>query len=120
MELILEGGSAIRAEVVYSVRYEMACTIEDVLARRLGMQFYSWRDAIEAAPVVGALMAEELHWNDAVAHDAIKEYVEKINHLLDSAGLSFEPSASLNSRQLAADRTLNSEPGELPLNFWEE
>jgi glycerol-3-phosphate dehydrogenase len=120
MEPILEGGTAIRAEVVYSVRYEMACTIEDVLARRLGMQFYSWRDAIEAAPVVGALMAEELHWNDAVARDAIKEYVEKINHLLDSAGLAFEPSASLISRQPAAGRTLNSEPGELPLNFWEE
>lgn len=120
MEPILEGGVAIQAEVVYSVRYEMACTIEDVLARRLGMQFYSWRDAIEAAPVVGALMAEELHWNDAVARDAIKEYVEKINHLLDAAGLSFEPYASLISRQPAADRTLNSESGELPLNFWEE
>lgn len=120
MEPILEGGVAIRAEVVYSVRYEMACTIEDVLARRLGMQFYSWRDAIEAAPLVGALMAEELHWSDAGARDAIKKYVEKINHLLDSAGLSFEPYASLIGRQPAADRTLNSEPGELPLNFWEE
>lgn len=120
MEPILEGGVAIRAEVVYSVRYEMACTIEDVLARRLGMQFYSWRDAIEAAPVVGALMAEELHWNDAVARDAIKEYVEKINHLLNSAGLSYEPSADLMIRQHVADRTLNGEPGELPLKFWEE
>lgn len=120
MEPILEGGAAIRAEVVYSVRYEMACTIEDVLARRLGMQFYSWRDAIDAAPIVGTLMAEELHWNDAVARDAIKEYVEKINHLLDSAGLAFEPSASLISRQPAADRTLNGEPGELPFNLWEE
>lgn len=120
MEPILEGGVAIRAEVVYSVRYEMACTIEDVLARRLGMQFYSWRDAIEAAPVVGALMAGDLHWNDRVARDAIKVYAEKINHLLDSAGLSFEPSASLINRQPAAGRTLNSEPGELPLNFWEE
>jgi glycerol-3-phosphate dehydrogenase len=46
METIIAGGGAIRAEVVYGVRYEMAATIEDVLARRLGMQFYSWSDCI--------------------------------------------------------------------------
>jgi glycerol-3-phosphate dehydrogenase len=114
MELILEGGSAIRAEVIYSVRHEMACTIEDVLARRLGMQFYSWRDAIEAAPLVGSLMAEELQWTSSVAREAVTSYVEKINHLLDSAGLSSNPSASLISSQPVADRMLNSD------GSWEE
>jgi glycerol-3-phosphate dehydrogenase len=74
--------------VVYSVRSEMAATIEDVLARRIGMQFHSWRDASDAAPVVGSLMAAELRWDDAYASEAIHRYVEKINHLLDSAGLS--------------------------------
>jgi hypothetical protein len=59
-----------------------------VLARRVGMQLHSWRDAIEAAPVVGSLMAEELRWDDAAESAAVHQYVEKINHLLDSAGLS--------------------------------
>jgi len=85
---ILSEFPAIQAEVVYSVRCEMAATIEDVLARRIGMQLHSWRDAIDAAPVVGSLMAAELHWDDAYAGEAIQRYVEKINHLLDSAGLS--------------------------------
>ena len=120
MELILEGGSPIRAEVVYSVRHEMACTIEDVLARRLGMQFYSWRDAIDAAPVVGSLMAEELQWTSSVAREAVTSYVEKINHLLDSAGLSSNPSASLISSQPVADRMLNSDGSQVPWKFWEE
>jgi len=120
MELILEGGSPIRAEVVYSVRHEMACTIEDVLARRLGMQFYSWRDAIDAAPVVGSLMAEELQWTSSVAREAVTSYVEKINHLLDSAGLSSDPSASLISSQPVADRMLNSDGSQVPWKFWEE
>src|SRR6516162_366749 len=119
MELILEGGSPIRAEVVYSVRHEMACTIEDVLARRLGMQFYSWRDAIDAAPVVGSLMAEELQWTSSVAREAVTSYVEKINHLLDSAGLSSNPSASLISSQPVADRMLNSDGSQVPWKFWE-
>src|SRR5580704_8089377 len=65
LQRILPRGRAIRAEVVYAVRYEMAYTIEDVLARRLGMQFYSWSDCIEAAPVVGSLMQKELEWTKA-------------------------------------------------------
>jgi glycerol-3-phosphate dehydrogenase len=87
MQSILEGGGAIRAEVVYSVRNEMACTIEDVLARRLGMQFYSWQDCIDAAPLVGSLMAKELKWAEPFARESINNYVGKINHLMDSAGL---------------------------------
>lgn len=85
---VLAGRPAIRAEVVYSVRQEMAATIEDVLARRIGMQMYSWRDAIDAAPAVGSLMAAELQWSDVYTRDAVTRYVEKILRLLDSAGLS--------------------------------
>jgi glycerol-3-phosphate dehydrogenase len=85
---ILAGFPAIKAEIVYTVRHEMAATIEDVLARRIGMQLYSWRDAIDAAPVVGSLMAAELHWAGAYTSEAITRYVGKINHLLDSAGSS--------------------------------
>ena len=88
MQPIVAERPAIQAEVIYSIRQEMAATIEDVLARRLGIQLYSWRDAIEAAPVVGALMAEEFHWVDSVANDAVANYVQKINYLLDMAGLS--------------------------------
>jgi glycerol-3-phosphate dehydrogenase len=85
--LIVEGYPAIRAEVIYAVREEMAATIEDVLARRIGLQLHSWRDAMAAAPTVGALMAKELKWSSSVTDAAINGYVGKIRHLLDSAGL---------------------------------
>jgi glycerol-3-phosphate dehydrogenase len=88
LQPIIAGFPALRAEVVYAVRYEMAATIEDVLARRIGMQLHSWRDAMDAAPVVGSLMAAELHWDETSASEAVHRYVEKINRLLDSAGLS--------------------------------
>ena len=88
LDPILEGRPAIKAEVIYAIRHELAATLEDVLARRIGMQLYSWRDAIQAAPVVGSLMAKELHWTSAFTALATSHYVEKINHLLDSAGLS--------------------------------
>jgi glycerol-3-phosphate dehydrogenase len=97
---VLPGSAPIQAEVVYSVREEMATTIEDVLARRLGVQFWSWREAIHSAPVVGSLIAEELQWSPAQARSAISSYVEKINHLLDRAGLEperFPGSSTANS-----------------------
>jgi glycerol-3-phosphate dehydrogenase len=69
------------------VRQELAATVEDVLARRLGLQFYSWRDAIKAAPVVGSLMAAELHWSNDATRAAVTSYVQKITRFLEHAGL---------------------------------
>ncbi|MCW3079678.1 glycerol-3-phosphate dehydrogenase/oxidase [Segetibacter sp.] len=48
------------AEVVWAVRYEMARCAEDVLARRLRILFLDALAAIDAAPRVVALIAQEL------------------------------------------------------------
>jgi glycerol-3-phosphate dehydrogenase len=48
-------------EVVWAARYEMARTVEDVLARRTRALFLDARAAIEAAPEVATLLAAELH-----------------------------------------------------------
>ena len=103
LHTILAGGRAISAEVIYAVRYEMAATIEDVLSRRLGMQFYSWSDCIDAAPVVGSLMQNELQWTNAFTRDAVASYVQKIHHLMDSAGLSRRPALSSHRGESATD-----------------
>ncbi len=50
----------LRAEVAWSVRFEMARRVEDVLARRTRALFLDARAALEAAPVVARLMAAEL------------------------------------------------------------
>jgi glycerol-3-phosphate dehydrogenase len=51
-------------EVIWAARYEMARTVEDVLARRTRALFMDARAAIEAAPVVASLLAEELQRNE--------------------------------------------------------
>jgi len=81
---------AVRAQVIHSARAEMAMTIEDVLFRRLGLQLYSWRSAIRAAPVVGSLLGRELGWSAGKSRAAACEYAEKINRLLMHAGLAQE------------------------------
>jgi len=48
------------AEVVYAVRHEMACTLEDVLARRVRLLFLDAQAAMTSAPEVAQIMAKEM------------------------------------------------------------
>ena len=89
-EPILAGSPPLQAEVAYSVREELAATLEDILSRRIGLQFYSWRDAIHAAPVVAELMAEELGWASEQTNSELASYVNKVNRSLERAGLEPE------------------------------
>lgn len=84
---VVSGLPQIQAQVVYSVEKEMARTIEDVLARRIGMQLFSWADSVKAAPVVGSLIAERLGWAVEQKEQAVAEYVQKINGLMSEIGL---------------------------------
>src|SRR5882757_6168513 len=86
--LLVDGFPALRVEVVYCARAESAQTIEDVLARRLGLQLYDWRASIVAAPAVGALLARELGWSDAQKATDVARYIEKIRGFLRELGLS--------------------------------
>jgi glycerol-3-phosphate dehydrogenase len=49
-----------RADVVWAIRYEMARTVEDVLARRSRVLFLNHALAVHVAPAVAACMAEAL------------------------------------------------------------
>jgi glycerol-3-phosphate dehydrogenase len=96
MDPLVDGGPDIQAEVVYCIRKEMAVSIEDILCRRLGLQFYDWRLAARAAPVVGELLARELGWTRTRTANEIDQYVEKINGSIAAIGV--EPLSTQNTR----------------------
>ena len=75
---IVAAGAPILAEVVYCARSEMAATIEDVLARRLGLQMFDWELAMAAAPVVGEILEREQGWSADQKVRAIDDYISKI------------------------------------------
>jgi len=52
-------------QVVYAARYEMARTVEDVLARRTRALFLDYQAALTAAPRVAALLTAELHRDES-------------------------------------------------------
>jgi glycerol-3-phosphate dehydrogenase len=68
-----------QAEVIWAARYEMARTLEDVLARRTRALFLDARASMEAAPLTARLLAEALgqdaSWQDkqVAAFNAIAE-----------------------------------------------
>jgi len=75
---IVAGSPAIQAEVVYCVREEMAVSVEDVLARRLGLQLYDWELAMKAAPIVAELLGAELGWSTDQIWRGSQGYIEKL------------------------------------------
>jgi glycerol-3-phosphate dehydrogenase len=85
---LVEGHAPLRAEVVFGIRDEMATSIEDVLARRIGLEIDGWREAIQAAPVVADLLAREFSWSGIAKQEALNRYVARIRNLMARAGLA--------------------------------
>jgi len=55
----------LKASVVWGARHEQACTVEDILSRRLRALFLDAQAARDCAPEVARLLAGELGQNDA-------------------------------------------------------
>jgi glycerol-3-phosphate dehydrogenase len=63
-------------EVIWSARFEMARTVDDYLSRRSRSTFLNARAAIEMAPAVAQLLADELGRGAAWVAGQLKEYNE--------------------------------------------
>jgi glycerol-3-phosphate dehydrogenase len=63
-------------EVIWAARYEMARTVEDVLARRTRALFLDARAAIEAAPAVARLLGGELGRSEAWVAADVGRFLE--------------------------------------------
>ena len=62
------------AEVRYAARFELARSVEDVLARRCRALFVSASAAGEAAPAVARILAEELGWTGQRAAESTEAF----------------------------------------------
>ena len=70
------------AEVAWAVRYEMARTIEDVLARRVRLLFLDARAAIDSCEKVGDLLAKELNHDETWKQNQIAVFKTLANGFL--------------------------------------
>lgn len=65
-----------KVEVIWAVRQEMARTIDDVLARRVRALYLDARAAVEIAPEVAEIIANELNFNNLWKENQIREFTE--------------------------------------------
>jgi glycerol-3-phosphate dehydrogenase len=69
-------------EVLRGVKEEMACTVEDALARRTRALFLDARAAMEVAPAVAAMMAQELGHDEAWQQEQVNSFREVAENYL--------------------------------------
>ena len=64
------------AHVIWAARQEMATSVEDVLARRVRALFLDARAAIEMAPKVAVLLADELKKDKSWEENQVREFTD--------------------------------------------
>jgi len=75
-EKIHPGYPYTKAEVKWMIRYEMAITVEDVLARRIRLLFLDAKAAIETAPAVANIMALEMGKDQKWINDQAATFIK--------------------------------------------
>ncbi len=63
-------------EIIWSARYEMARTVEDILARRQRALFLDARAAFEMAPDVAAILARELGRDESWRKQQVEQFTK--------------------------------------------
>jgi glycerol-3-phosphate dehydrogenase len=87
LDPVVAGLPYIGAEFLYAVREEMASTLDDLLGRRTRADIQRAQAAMDAAPAVAALVAEDLGWDAATVADQIARFTDARHKELLTAGL---------------------------------
>jgi glycerol-3-phosphate dehydrogenase len=87
-ECPIEGQPYLAAEFLYSVRFEMATSLIDLLTRRTRAHLHDARATLKGAPAVAALVADELGWGDEDLRRELDEYHSLVRREFGAAGLT--------------------------------
>ena len=80
MEKLIEENDFTKAEILYTLRYELTPHLIDVFCRRTEMSLWiDHRRASEVAEKVANLMQKEYSWDDDTKNNEIHQYLEYIN-----------------------------------------
>jgi glycerol-3-phosphate dehydrogenase len=84
----IEGQPYLGAEFIYSVRFEMATSLIDLLTRRTRAHLLDARATLKGAARVGALVAPTLGWSDEELQRQLKDYESLVRREFGAAGLT--------------------------------
>ncbi len=86
-ERILPDLPYLRAELVFACRYEMALTLDDVLARRTRIELEDAQRGAGVAQEVAERLATELGWSPEHVASEVQEYARYEQHHIEAEGL---------------------------------
>ncbi len=91
---LVDGLEYIRAEALFAIRFEMACSISDVLDRRTRARLWKREGAKAAAADVAEMLASELSWSASDKKQALKDYVAELDREFEVSRTSEDASGS--------------------------
>src|SRR5688500_4258344 len=80
-EPVVPGLPYLRAEVAWAVLHERACTLADVLVRRMPVAFETRDNGRGVAPVAASIMARLLEWSGDDIHRALEDYERDVSRI---------------------------------------
>jgi glycerol-3-phosphate dehydrogenase len=87
-EYPIEGQPYVGAEFVFSVRFEMATSLIDLLTRRTRAHLHDARATLNGAARVAALVAADLGWSDEDVQRELDAYESLVRREFGAAGLT--------------------------------
>ncbi|RLK30148.1 glycerol-3-phosphate dehydrogenase/oxidase [Cupriavidus plantarum] len=75
---LVDGLPHTEAEIVYAVRHEMACTVDDVLSRRIRARLMARDASARAAPRVAQILQAELGVSEAAVARQVSDYLSAV------------------------------------------
>jgi len=87
-EFAIAGQRYVNAEFIFSVREEMATSLEDLLTRRTRAHLHDARATLDAAPAIAELVAKEFDWSDEDVATQVAAYRSLVEHEFSAAGLA--------------------------------
>ena len=90
LDPVVEGLPYTAAELLYAVREEMACTLDDVLSRRTRARIQRAHATMAAATAAADLLAPDMGWDEREAADQVARFVESCQKELLTAGLELQ------------------------------
>lgn len=77
---VVEGLPYTEAEVLYAARHELACTVDDVLSRRMRARLMARDASARAAARVGDILQAELGLPPGTVASQVRDYVAAVEH----------------------------------------
>lgn len=77
----------IKAEVIYTIREEMAVSLRDFFARRTRLELMDWKATSSSVESVAEIMAAELNWTEQQTQANIDDYKKLLRNFTQSANI---------------------------------